>query len=121
MHAVSEQAAAADALVHEALENGLSGSHSVTLQAKMLRLELLNVKADLERESDVSYSTARPADEGCTGFLVLALSPDIGRTGSRRHTTNPLSSHHHPVDLSAHPARPAGGGSGDNRRGHSGE
>jgi hypothetical protein len=26
------------------------GSHPVTLQAKMLRLELVNVKADLERE-----------------------------------------------------------------------
>jgi hypothetical protein len=50
MHAVSEQAAGADALVHEALENGLSGSHSVTLQAKMLRLELLHVKPELERE-----------------------------------------------------------------------
>ena len=29
---------------------GLDGSHPVTLQAKLLRLELLNVKADLERE-----------------------------------------------------------------------
>lgn len=50
VYVVTEQAAAADALVHEALEAGLGGSHSVTLQAKMLRLELLNVKADLERE-----------------------------------------------------------------------
>jgi hypothetical protein len=48
--AISEQAAAADALVHEALDAPLGGSHPVTLHAKMLRLELLNVKADLERE-----------------------------------------------------------------------
>jgi hypothetical protein len=49
MRAVSKQAAAAGELVHEAHEDGL-GSHSVTLHAKMLRLELLNVKADLERD-----------------------------------------------------------------------
>jgi hypothetical protein len=36
--------------VDEAYNAGLDGSHPVTLQAKMLRLELLNVKADLERE-----------------------------------------------------------------------
>lgn len=47
---VSDQAAAASALVDEALNAGLDGSHPVTVQAKMLRLELLNVKADLERE-----------------------------------------------------------------------
>ena len=50
MLVISEQAAAADALVHEALDARLGGSHPVTLHAKMLRLELLNVKADLERE-----------------------------------------------------------------------
>jgi hypothetical protein len=42
--------AAASAIVDEALDAGLDGSHPVTLQAKMLGLELLNVKADLERE-----------------------------------------------------------------------
>jgi hypothetical protein len=50
VHTVAEQAAKADALVDEAVAAGLSGSHPVTVQAKMLRLELLNVKADLERE-----------------------------------------------------------------------
>jgi hypothetical protein len=47
---VSEQAEAASAVVDEALKAGLDGSHPLTLQAKMLRLELLKVKADLERE-----------------------------------------------------------------------
>lgn len=47
---LSEEAMKADALVDEALNPGLDGSQSLTLQAKMLRLELLNVKADLERE-----------------------------------------------------------------------
>jgi hypothetical protein len=47
---VAEQAAVADQIVDEALDAGLDGSHPVTLRAKMLRLELLNVKADLERE-----------------------------------------------------------------------
>jgi hypothetical protein len=40
----------ADALVDEALGSGLDGSHPITVQAKMLRLELLRVKADIERE-----------------------------------------------------------------------
>jgi hypothetical protein len=46
---VSEQAAKAGQLVDEALDAGLDGSHPLTVHAKMLRLELLNVKADLER------------------------------------------------------------------------
>lgn len=50
MWAVTEQAAAAGSLVGEAFESGLGDSHPVTLHATMLRLELLNVKADLERE-----------------------------------------------------------------------
>jgi hypothetical protein len=61
---VSEQAVAASAVVDEALKAGLDGSHPVTLQAKMLRLELLKAKADLERE---------------LGRLVLDCS-DCGRT-----------------------------------------
>lgn len=47
---IGEQAAKADALVDEALSAGLDGSHPVTLQAKVLRLELLKVKSDIERE-----------------------------------------------------------------------
>jgi len=50
VRAVSGQAAKADAVVDEAVAAGLDGSHPVTLQAKMLRQELLQVKADLERE-----------------------------------------------------------------------
>lgn len=49
VRAVSEQASTANALVREALD-ALGDSHPVTLHAKVLRLELLNVKADLERE-----------------------------------------------------------------------
>ena len=46
--AITEHAVKTDALVDEALAAGLVGSHAVTIQAKMLRLELLKVKADLE-------------------------------------------------------------------------
>ena len=49
MRVVSRQAAAARELVHETHDDGL-GSHTVTTPRQMLRLELLNVKADLERE-----------------------------------------------------------------------
>jgi hypothetical protein len=47
---VAEQAKNAIVIVDEAYSAGLDGSHPVMLQAKMFRLELLNVKADLERE-----------------------------------------------------------------------
>jgi hypothetical protein len=46
---VSEQAVKADELVDEAKAAG-GGDHPVTIHAKMLRLEQLQVKADLERE-----------------------------------------------------------------------
>jgi hypothetical protein len=47
---VSEQATAASVVVDKAINAGLGDSHPVTHHAKMLRLELLNLKADLERE-----------------------------------------------------------------------
>ena len=40
VRAVAEQAAAANAIVDEALADLLDGSHPVTVHAKMLRLEL---------------------------------------------------------------------------------
>jgi hypothetical protein len=47
---VTEQAAAADTIVDEAMEAGLDGSDRIVVSTKMLRAELLSVKADLERE-----------------------------------------------------------------------
>ncbi len=47
---VTEQAATADDLVDEAIEVGHGRSDPLVVHAKMLRLELLKVKADLERE-----------------------------------------------------------------------
>ena len=49
VHTIAGQAAKADDLVDEAKAAG-GGDHPVTVHAKMLRLELLKVKADLERE-----------------------------------------------------------------------
>ncbi len=49
VHTIAEQAVKADELVDEAKAAG-GGDHPVTVHAKMLRLELLKVKADLERE-----------------------------------------------------------------------
>jgi hypothetical protein len=51
VQAVAEQATKADALVDEALDAGLDGSHPLTVHAKMLRLELLNVKPTLSVSS----------------------------------------------------------------------
>ena len=47
---MAEQATKADALVDEAIDVGHGRSDPLVTHAKMLRLELLNVKADLERE-----------------------------------------------------------------------
>jgi hypothetical protein len=50
VHTVAEQAAKADDLVDEAIAVGHSRSDPLVVHAKMLRLELLKVEADLERE-----------------------------------------------------------------------
>jgi hypothetical protein len=47
---VTDQAAKADDLVDEAIDVGHGRSDPLVTHAKMLRLELLKVKADLERE-----------------------------------------------------------------------
>jgi hypothetical protein len=47
---VTEQAANADTIVDEAMAAGLDGSDKDVVSTKMLRVELLSVKADLERE-----------------------------------------------------------------------
>jgi hypothetical protein len=47
---VTRQAATADAIVDEAIETGLDGSDRLVVSTKMLRAELLSVKAELERE-----------------------------------------------------------------------
>jgi hypothetical protein len=48
--AMSEQAAKADAVVDEAHAAGLPADHPVTRQAKLLRLEILQLKGDLDAE-----------------------------------------------------------------------
>jgi hypothetical protein len=50
VHTIAEQAAKADDLVNEAIGVGHGWSDPLVTHAKMLRLELLKVKADLERE-----------------------------------------------------------------------
>jgi hypothetical protein len=50
VQSVTEQAVKADELVDEAIATGLARSDVLVVHAKMLRLELLKVKADLERE-----------------------------------------------------------------------
>src|SRR4029450_6791315 len=47
---VIEQAANTDATVDEAMVAGPDGSHKLVVSVKMIRAELLSVKADLERE-----------------------------------------------------------------------
>ena len=50
VHAIAEQAANTNKVIDEAMDAGLAADHPVTVAAKQVRLELLKVKADLERE-----------------------------------------------------------------------
>jgi hypothetical protein len=90
IRAVSERAAAASALVDEAIDAGLDSSHPVTLQAKMLRLELLNVKADLERE--LGRLVLDCTDCGQTVHWVAGLGVGIGHWAHREPAP-----HHEPT------------------------
>jgi hypothetical protein len=78
---LAKQAAAADALVDEALGAGLDGSHSLTVHAKMLRLELLQVKGDLERE--LSRLVLDCSDCGGTVHWVPGLGVSAGHWAHR--------------------------------------
>jgi hypothetical protein len=71
---------AADSLVNEALDAGLDGSHPVTVHAKMLRLELLSVKADLERELAHLVLDCSRCDRTVHWVAGLGIVPAIGRT-----------------------------------------
>jgi hypothetical protein len=50
VHSISEQAANTNKVIDEAMDAGLAADHPVSVAAKQVRLELLRVKADLERE-----------------------------------------------------------------------
>lgn len=50
VHAVAEQAAKTNVVIDEAMDAGIAADHPGIVAAKQVRLELLNVKADLERE-----------------------------------------------------------------------
>ncbi len=76
-HAVqvlSEQATKADELVDEATAAG-GASHPVTVHAKMLRLELLKVKADLERERETWVPNCTKCGLDVHWIARLGVSP----------------------------------------------
>jgi hypothetical protein len=81
VRALSEQAVAANALVDEAIDAGPDGSHALTVYAKMLRLELLKVKADLER--DLGRLVLDCTDRGQTVHWVAGLGISIGHWAHR--------------------------------------
>jgi hypothetical protein len=84
---VAEQAAKADDLVDEADAAG-GGSHPVTIQAKTLRLELIKVKSDLERELATLSLDCRDCGLDVHYVAASVSRSDIGRTRGRRRTRN---------------------------------
>jgi hypothetical protein len=90
VHTVAEQAAEADDLVDEAIEVGHGRSDPLVVHAKMPRLELLKVKADLERETRGLLPQLREVRPGGaldqrsrdhTGPLVARRTSAARRTG----------------------------------------
>jgi hypothetical protein len=88
VHAVAEQAAKADDLVDEAIDVEHGRSEPLVTHAMMLRLELLKVKADLERgleDFSLKLLEVRPR---CSlgeraGRLTRTLGPRGGGTARR--------------------------------------
>ena len=75
VRSVAEQAAKADELVDEAIATGLDGSHPLTVHAKMLRLELLKMKAELEHELERLILDCAAC--GQTVHWVAGVRPDV--------------------------------------------
>lgn len=82
--AVSEQLAAASAFVDGAFDANLNGSHPVTLHGKMLPLELLNVKAELERELGQLVLDCSSCGRTVHWVSGLGMTPSHRRIAGRR-------------------------------------
>ena len=82
VHTIADQAAKADELVDEAKAAG-GGDHPVTVHAKMLRLELLKVKADLERELEDFSLNCTKCGLDVHWVSGLGLTRPLGAPGAR--------------------------------------
>jgi hypothetical protein len=111
VHTIAEQAVKADELVDEAKAAG-GGDHPVTVHAKTLRLELLKVKADLERELEDFVLNCSKCGLDVHWVSGLGVSPGhwahraraARRAGCLGEELEPLSSGR--PSLSMHPVRP---------------
>jgi hypothetical protein len=91
VHTIAEQAIKADELVDEAKDAG-GGDHPVTVHAKMLRLELLKVKADLERELEDFVLNCSKCGLDVHWIAGLGVTPGHWANGSPRRTASLRSS-----------------------------
>ena len=66
----------------EAMAAGLDGSDRIVVSTKMLRSELLSVKADVESELAKVILDAPSAGSASTTSAASVCGPDIGRTRS---------------------------------------
>jgi hypothetical protein len=82
---VAEQAAKADALIDDLQLAGLPEDGPV-LQAKLIRLELLKVKGDLERELGRWVLDCQRCNGGSTGCRGSGFGQGTGRTRSPPRT-----------------------------------
>src|SRR5262245_46700574 len=85
--AISREASNTSDLIDEGMGT-LPADHPVTIAAKMLRLELLKTKAELERGQRSSASPAPTAVGTSTGWSAWGTRRVTGRTPNRRHTVS---------------------------------
>jgi len=86
IHRITEQAANANALVENAMGTGLDGSDPLVVSIRMLRAQLLSVKADLERELERVVLDCRVCGRTVHYVGDSASGPVIGDTRSQRLT-----------------------------------
>lgn len=91
VHILSRQAKTANVIIEEALEAGLDGSHPVAIDAKMLRIELIQMKAGLEAE----LARLDPHCSTCGRSLHWDAGVGVGR-GRWAHI-DPVRQTHEPV------------------------
>jgi hypothetical protein len=84
--AISERAANASNLIDEAMY-ALPADHPVTIAAKMLRLELLKTKAELERGLAEFSLTCADCGRNVHWVSGLGNGPAIGHTRNRHRMT----------------------------------
>ena len=103
VHAIAQQAANTNKVIDEAMEAGLAADRPVTVAAKQVRLELLEVKANLERELGTLVLDCTACGQEVHWVQGVAVT-DPGHWGRRFPAPHgePVVQESSPTDATAH-------------------